>query len=155
MIRTMTAWAYGFMRWVPSFWTNWCLAVFLYDHVAGLPPSLIPSARFMLCTASAGGIWMTYVKGKLVIRGYFPVDLRLSGWVLMVADLITHQIPLYLMCIKNRSGQDCGPYALLPAYTTLACYTAINPIWDRYRMYILPDMVAGIICAHVLYALVC
>lgn len=142
-----TKWAQGFWNWMPSFFTNWSLAVFISDAFLGVPAILVPTARFMLCSSSTGGLYITLVKRKLVIRDYFPVEIRLEGWWLVMSDLLVHQVPLYVFIAKYHDSPGSTVTSMLPGYLVLALFCWMHPIRDRYR--VSPgEAVAGILATH-------
>lgn len=138
-------WLTGCLRWIPSFWTNWSLAVFLMDTFWGVHPDYLPSVKLMLCVSSSGGLWITCVKQKLVIRGFFPVDIRLSGLSLVAADIVAHQVPLYVFIKRTPYEHTHGSH--IPCYALLILYMLLNDPAQRYRMR-LHEIVGGVVFAH-------
>lgn len=144
----MRKWLFGFLRWLPAYWTNWSMGIFLYETLSGFPQYLRPSVKLVLCISSVGGLWITYYKKKLTIRGYFPIDITLKGIPLIVADVVSHQLPLGIFIAKNNYEPYEGTIVI--AYILLLLYVFMNPIYDRYRIGTV-HVIGGLCVTHILH----
>lgn len=107
LLTTIAWFVLGACRWYVAYWTNWGLTCLYYDMLFGWGDwtMMIENTRLMLCISSVGGLWITFVKRRLAIQGYFPVDLVIEGVpMLFLVDVMTHQIPFLLFTIRHPSS---------------------------------------------------
>lgn len=157
---SIKAWVGGIVKWYPSYWTSWTLTWWVlhnflirngFYHYHFLEKSLL----LALCASCIGGIWITYVKKRLIIRGFFPNDIHLSGYLLVVVDTITHHLPLYWY-FKNKFTSDLTNHFrivdsdLIPCYLLMIIYLNYNCIQKRYGLSY-GELIIGWFLSHILH----
>lgn len=103
-----------------TYYTVWTNVAFLLLRLGYLHPCLGTSVKLMLMTSSVGGFYITYIyPGEIAVRGVFPMDIVMRGWVLRIGDLVSHQLPFLLALISPQKDGEAGskiPYLLVLAF---------------------------------------
>lgn len=152
MNKICLAWILGSCLWFPSYWTTWSISCFMFDFVYGMPCLFVKSLQLMLCISSIGGLWITYIKQKLEIKNFFPIDFYLDGYILVCVDIVTHQLPV--LAVHQRQTTICNNHNhiiyFLPCYLLLGLYVFLNNPYTRYEMKWI-DIAIGFLVSHLLH----
>ncbi len=145
--------------WYTGYWTSWSLTAFALDFLAGWKLRddvfVVDNVRMMLCVSSVGGLWIAFVKRRLVVpEGILPnwAGVReITGIpALVLLDIFTHQLPLAVFMARHPSEYlHPFPQNYMLCYILLVIYCRYHDPESKY-MVSWRDMFYGLIVAHVL-----